>query len=94
MTAAVTVGLPFARRSRRFCADPSGARHRNHAGRDLHRLARAAHHRRAGALVRRPAAPPAAAGQDSALPVYSVITALYQEASSVDGLLSAIERLD
>lgn len=47
-----------------------------------------------GALVRRPAAPPAAAGQDSALPVYSIIAALYQEASSVDGLLSAIERLD
>ena len=36
----------------------------------------------------------AAAGPDGALPVYTVICALYQEATSVDGLLSAIERLD
>jgi len=31
---------------------------------------------------------------DDALPVYTVIAALYREASSVDGLLAAIERLD
>ena len=31
---------------------------------------------------------------DDALPVYSVIAALYREAASVDGLLRAIERLD
>jgi len=31
---------------------------------------------------------------DGELPTYSVIAALYREASSVDGLLSAIERLD
>jgi hypothetical protein len=31
---------------------------------------------------------------DDALPVYTVIAALYREAASVDGLLSAIERLD
>jgi cellulose synthase/poly-beta-1,6-N-acetylglucosamine synthase-like glycosyltransferase len=31
---------------------------------------------------------------DDALPVYTVIAALYREAASVDGLLTAIERLD
>jgi cellulose synthase/poly-beta-1,6-N-acetylglucosamine synthase-like glycosyltransferase len=31
---------------------------------------------------------------DDALPVYSIIAALYREAASVDGLLRAIERLD
>ena len=31
---------------------------------------------------------------DDGLPVYTVIVALYREAASVDGLLSAIERLD
>jgi cellulose synthase/poly-beta-1,6-N-acetylglucosamine synthase-like glycosyltransferase len=31
---------------------------------------------------------------DAELPVYTIISALYQEAASVDGLLSAIERLD
>lgn len=31
---------------------------------------------------------------DEALPVYSIVTALYREAASVDGLLRAIERLD
>ena len=31
---------------------------------------------------------------DDALPVYTVIAALYREAASVDGLLAAIERLD
>ncbi len=38
--------------------------------------------------------PPLADGGDDALPVYTVIAALYREAASVDGLLSAIERLD
>ena len=31
---------------------------------------------------------------DAALPVYSIVAALYREAKSVDGLLRAIERLD
>jgi hypothetical protein len=31
---------------------------------------------------------------DRALPVYTVIAALYREAASVDGLLSALEHLD
>jgi cellulose synthase/poly-beta-1,6-N-acetylglucosamine synthase-like glycosyltransferase len=39
-------------------------------------------------------APPAAVMSDGALPVYSVIAALYREAASVDGLLCAIEQLD
>ncbi len=38
--------------------------------------------------------PPETAMSDDALPVYSVVTALYREADSVDGLLRAIERLD
>jgi cellulose synthase/poly-beta-1,6-N-acetylglucosamine synthase-like glycosyltransferase len=47
-----------------------------------------------GAFVRRPKIVPAADIPDDALPVYTVVCALYQEASSVNGLLSAIERLD
>ncbi len=38
--------------------------------------------------------PPDMAMTDGALPVYSVVAALYREAASVDGLLRAIERLD
>jgi cellulose synthase/poly-beta-1,6-N-acetylglucosamine synthase-like glycosyltransferase len=50
--------------------------------------------RLAGALVE-PAARDASPGlPDDALPVYTVIAALYREAASVDGLLTAIERLD
>jgi hypothetical protein len=48
-----------------------------------------------GAFMRRPAA--AAVKDeflDEALPIYSVICALYREASSVNGLLSAFEKLD
>jgi len=41
-----------------------------------------------------PAASATSALPDSGLPVYSVIVALYREARSVDGLLSAIERLE
>jgi cellulose synthase/poly-beta-1,6-N-acetylglucosamine synthase-like glycosyltransferase len=37
---------------------------------------------------------PAPAMSDGALPVYTVIAALYREAASVDGLLRAIERLN
>ena len=48
----------------------------------------------AGAFVRRPPATNMPLGHDNALPVYTIICALYQEASSVNGLLSAIERLD
>ncbi|MDP2296174.1 MAG: hypothetical protein Q8M24_12025 [Pseudolabrys sp.] len=47
-----------------------------------------------GAFVRRPKKTPAPAGRDDALPVYTIICALYQEASSVNGLLSSLERLD
>jgi glycosyltransferase XagB len=47
-----------------------------------------------GACVRRPPAASGRAEQDDALPVYTIICALYQEASSVNALLSAIERLD
>lgn len=47
-----------------------------------------------GAFIgERPPAPDRAL-PDSALPVYSVIAALYREATSVAGLLAAIERLD
>ncbi len=45
-------------------------------------------------FVRRPALAAALPVGDDALPVYTVMCALYREASSVDGLLSAIERLD
>ena len=41
-----------------------------------------------------PARDPSRRLADGALPVYTVISALYHEAASVDGLLSAIERLD
>ncbi|MDO9412571.1 MAG: glycosyltransferase [Pseudolabrys sp.] len=47
-----------------------------------------------GALVRRPVTARIVAGRDEELPVYTIICALYQEASSVDGLLSAAKRLD
>lgn len=47
-----------------------------------------------GAFVPRGAAASLPLGHDHALPVYTIICALYQEASSVNGLLSAIERLD
>ena len=52
-----------------------------------------------GAFVRRPAAAAVKDGfsdesLDEALPIYSVICALYHEASSVNGLLSAFEKLD
>jgi cellulose synthase/poly-beta-1,6-N-acetylglucosamine synthase-like glycosyltransferase len=47
-----------------------------------------------GAFVRRPAAAVNDELLDEALPIYSVICALYHEASSVNGLLSAFEKLD
>lgn len=47
-----------------------------------------------GAFIGERAAPPDRALPESALPVYSVIAALYREATSVAGLLAAIERLD
>jgi cellulose synthase/poly-beta-1,6-N-acetylglucosamine synthase-like glycosyltransferase len=50
--------------------------------------------RLAGALVERLISKPSAGLRDDALPVYTVIAALYREAASVDGLLRAIERLN
>jgi hypothetical protein len=47
-----------------------------------------------GAFIALPARDATPRQTDDALPVYSVIAALYREAASVDGLLSAIERLD
>lgn len=47
----------------------------------------------AAAFIPSPPPPPLAIADD-ALPVYSVIAALYREAASVDDLLRAIERLD
>jgi len=47
-----------------------------------------------GAFIGERPPPPDQALPDSALPVYSVIAALYREATSVAGLLAAIERLD
>ncbi|HWK97470.1 MAG TPA: glycosyltransferase [Pseudolabrys sp.] len=47
-----------------------------------------------GAIVGERPPPPDRALPDSALPVYSVIAAVYREAKSVAGLLAAIERLD
>jgi glycosyltransferase XagB len=45
-------------------------------------------------FVDAPARDPSPGLADDALPVYTIISALYHEAASVDGLLSAIERLD
>ena len=50
--------------------------------------------RLAGVFVAPPASNTSQRLSDDALPVYSVIAALYREVGSVDGLLSAIERLD
>jgi cellulose synthase/poly-beta-1,6-N-acetylglucosamine synthase-like glycosyltransferase len=47
-----------------------------------------------GAFIVRPVPDPSPGLPDDALPVYTVISALYRESSSVNGLLSAIERLD
>ena len=47
-----------------------------------------------GAFIDRPTDDSAPAPTDDTLPVYSIIAALYREASSVGGLLAAIERLD
>ncbi len=47
-----------------------------------------------GAFIGDRPPPPERALPDSALPIYSVIAALYREATSVAGLLAAIERLD
>lgn len=50
--------------------------------------------RLAGAVIARSAPTPLPHTSDSDLPIYTVIAALYREASSVAGLLRAIERLD
>jgi cellulose synthase/poly-beta-1,6-N-acetylglucosamine synthase-like glycosyltransferase len=50
--------------------------------------------RLAGALVEPAVRSASPRLSDNALPVYTVIAALYREAASVDGLLTAIERLD
>ncbi len=50
--------------------------------------------RLAGACVKSLILDPSPSLPDDALPVYTVIAALYREAASVDGLLRAIERLD
>ena len=50
--------------------------------------------RLAGALVEPTVCDASPGLPDDALPVYTVIAALYREAASVDGLLRAIERLD
>ncbi|WP_210209495.1 glycosyltransferase [Undibacter mobilis] len=47
-----------------------------------------------GALIRHPGPRPTDPIPDTALPVYSVIAALYREATSVPGLLAAIGRFD
>lgn len=47
-----------------------------------------------GAFIRVRLPPPRRDVPDSSLPVYTVIAALYREATSVSGLLTAIERLD
>ncbi|MFA6265447.1 MAG: glycosyltransferase [Pseudolabrys sp.] len=47
-----------------------------------------------GAFVSQAMPPPERTLRDSALPIYTVIAALYREAASVSGLLAAIERLD
>jgi hypothetical protein len=50
--------------------------------------------RLAGAVVEPAVCDASPSLPDTALPVYTVIAALYREAASVDGLLTAIERLD
>ena len=50
--------------------------------------------RLAGAIIGGRAPPPPRPLPDSALPVYTIIAALYREAASVAGLLAAIGRLD
>ncbi len=50
--------------------------------------------RLAGAIVQCFSRDPMPGLPDDALPVYTIIAALYREASSVDGLLRTIERLD
>ena len=50
--------------------------------------------RLAGACVKSLVRDPLPDPPDEALPVYTLIAALYREAASVDGLLKAIERLD
>jgi hypothetical protein len=50
--------------------------------------------RLAGAFIAWPAAGPQLALRDDELPIYTIISALYREASSVGGLLAAIERID
>lgn len=50
--------------------------------------------RLAGAAFPAPAPKPLPQTSDDALPVYTVMAALYREAASVDGLLHAIARLD
>ncbi len=47
-----------------------------------------------GAFIDGPEPKPAREPPDEALPVYSIIAALYREAASVNGLLTAIERFD
>ncbi|HZL31004.1 MAG TPA: hypothetical protein VFC54_08080 [Pseudolabrys sp.] len=47
-----------------------------------------------GALIRQPPPDRSANPADATLPVYTIISALYREAASVEGLLRAIERLD
>ncbi|HEU5016712.1 MAG TPA: glycosyltransferase family 2 protein [Pseudolabrys sp.] len=48
----------------------------------------------AAAFVRAPAEPPIPGQSDEALPVYSIIAALYDEAASVGGLLDALEQIN
>ena len=50
--------------------------------------------RLAGAFIAWTTADPPLDLRDDELPVYTIISALYREATSVDGLLTAIERLD
>jgi cellulose synthase/poly-beta-1,6-N-acetylglucosamine synthase-like glycosyltransferase len=50
--------------------------------------------RLAGAFIKRRAPDRSAGLADEALPVYTIISALYREAASVEGLLRAIERFD
>jgi cellulose synthase/poly-beta-1,6-N-acetylglucosamine synthase-like glycosyltransferase len=47
-----------------------------------------------GAFIGRPKPKPAIEPPDDALPVYTIIAALYREAASVNGLLAAIDRFD